>query len=53
MVVAIDPIRLIIHGTYVDKLSKDYLRYLSNYIRKKIDLKGITMFFELKNKFEK
>ena len=48
-----NPIRLIIHGTYVDKLSKDYLRYLSNYIRKKIDLKGITMFFELKNKFEK
>ena len=48
-----NPIRLIIHGTYVDKLSKDYLRYLSNYIRKKIDLKGITMFFELRNKFEK
>ena len=48
-----NPIRLIIHGTYVDKLSKDYLRYLSNYIRKKIELKGITMFFELRNKFEK
>ena len=30
-----NPIRLIIHGTYVDKLSKDYLRYLSSYIRKK------------------
>ena len=48
-----NPIRLVIHGTYVDKLSKDYLRYLSNYIRRKIDLTGITMFFELKNKFEK
>ena len=30
-----NPIRLIIHGTYVDKLSKDYLRYLSSFIRKK------------------
>jgi GTP-binding protein len=48
-----NPIRLIIHGTYVDKLSKDYLRYLSNYIRKKIDLTGITIFFELRNKFER
>ena len=27
-----NPIRLVIHGTYVDKLSKDYLRYLSSYI---------------------
>ncbi|MDC0482691.1 ribosome biogenesis GTPase Der, partial [Gammaproteobacteria bacterium] len=41
-----NPIRLIIHGTYVDKLSKDYLRYLSSYIRKKIELTGITIFFE-------
>ena len=48
-----NPIRLIIHGTYVDKLSKDYLRYLSSYIRKKIELTGITIFFELRNKFEK
>ena len=48
-----NPIRLVIHGTYVDKLSKDYLRYLSSYIRKKIELTGITIFFELRNKFEK
>ena len=48
-----NPIRLIIHGAYVDKLSKDYLRYLSSYIRKKIELTGITIFFELRNKFEK
>jgi GTP-binding protein len=48
-----NPIRLIIHGTYVDKLSKDYLRYLSSYIRKKVELTGITIFFELRNKFEK
>jgi GTPase len=47
-----NPIRLIIHGTYVDKLSKDYLRYLSGYIRKKIELTGITIFFELRNKSE-
>ena len=46
-----NPIRLVIHGTYVDKLSKDYLRYLSSYIRKKIELTGITIFFELRNKF--
>ena len=45
-----NPIRLIVHGTYVDKLSKDYLRYLSSYIRKKIELSGFTIFFELKNK---
>jgi GTP-binding protein len=45
-----NPLRLVIHGTYVDKLSKDYLRYLSNYIRKKIKLTGITIFFELRNK---
>ena len=48
-----NPIRLIIHGTYVDKLSKDYLRYLSSFIRKKIELTGITIFFELRTKFEK
>ena len=48
-----NPIRLIIHGSYVDKLSKDYLRYLSSYIRKKIELTGITIFFELRNKFQK
>ena len=48
-----NPIRLIIHGTYVDKLSKDYLRYLSSYIRKKVELTGITIFFELRNKLEK
>jgi|TARA_B100000035_G_scaffold69164_1_gene56615 GTP-binding protein len=48
-----NPIRLIIHGTYVDKLSKDYLRYLSSFIRKRIELTGITIFFELRSKFEK
>lgn len=47
-----NPIRLVIHGTYVDKLSKDYLRYLSSYIRKKIELSGFTIFFELKNKLK-
>lgn len=45
-----NPIRFIVHGTYVDKLSKDYLRYLSSYIRKKIELSGFTIFFEFKNK---
>ena len=48
-----NPIRLIIHGTYVDKLSKDYLRYLSGFIRKKIELTGVTIFFELRSRFEK
>ena len=45
-----NPLRLILHGNYVDKLSKDYLRYLSNFIRKKIDLTGITIIFDLKTK---
>ena len=45
-----NPLRLILHGNYVDKLSKDYLRYLSNFIRKKIDLPGITIIFDLKTK---
>ena len=44
-----NPIRLILHGSYVDKLSKDYLRYLSNFIRKKVDLLGLTIIFDLKN----
>ena len=48
-----NPLRIIIHGTYVDKLSKDYLRYLSSYIRKKIKLSGITIFFDLRNRLEK
>ena len=45
-----NPLRLILHGNYVDKLSKDYLRYLSNFIRKKIDSPGITIIFDLKTK---
>ena len=48
-----NPLRLILHGTYVDKLSKDYLRYLSNYIRKKIDLIGISILFDLRTKLDK
>ena len=44
-----NPLRLILHGSYVDKLSKDYLRYLSNFIRKKVDLLGLTIIFDLKN----
>lgn len=44
-----NPLRLIIHGSYVDKLSKDYLRYLSNFIRKRVDLLGLTIIFDLKN----
>ena len=44
-----NPLRLILHGTYVDKLSKDYLRYLSNFIRKRVDLLGLTIIFDLKN----
>ena len=48
-----NPLRIIIHGTYVDKLSKDYLRYLSSFIRKKIKLSGITIFFDLRNRLEK
>ena len=43
------PLRLILHGSYVDKLSKDYLRYLSNFIRKRVDLLGLTIIFDLKN----
>ena len=37
------------YGSYVDKLSKDYLRYLSNFIRKRVDLLGLTIIFDLKN----
>ena len=48
-----NPLRLILHGTYVDKLSKDYLRYLSNYIRKKIDLIGVSILFDLRTKLDK
>jgi len=44
-----NPLRLILHGSYVDKLSKDYLRYLSNFIRKRVDLLGLTIIFDLKN----
>ena len=33
----------------LDKLSKDYLRYLSNFIRKRVDLLGLTIIFDLKN----
>ena len=44
-----NPLRLILHGSYVDKLSKDYLRYLSNFIRKRIDLLGLTIIFDFKN----
>tara|TARA_B100001996_G_scaffold381445_1_gene370891 strand:+ start:4653 stop:5957 length:1305 start_codon:yes stop_codon:yes gene_type:complete len=48
-----NPLRLILHGTYVDKLSKDYLRYLSSYIRKKIELTGISILFDLRTKLDK
>ena len=44
-----NPLMLILHGSYVDKLSKDYLRYLSNFIRKRVDLLGLTIIFDLKN----
>ena len=45
-----NPIRIIIHGDMAERLPNDYRRYLTNYIRKKIELSGVALFLELRNK---
>ncbi|MEC7885434.1 MAG: ribosome biogenesis GTPase Der [Pseudomonadota bacterium] len=45
-----NPIRIIIHGDMAERLPNGYKRYLTNYIRKKIELSGVALFLELRNK---
>ena len=44
----VQPPTFIIHGNKINSLSKQYLKYLENYIRKPLQLKGIPIKLVLK-----
>ena len=43
------PIRIIAHGNYLNKLSKNYKKYLERVFREKLKIEGAPIFFDLKN----
>lgn len=43
------PIRIIAHGNYLNKVSKNYKKYLERVFREKLKIEGAPIFFDLKN----
>ena len=44
-----NPPRIIIHGNQTDKMPSDYTRYLQNFFRKKLELKGTPIRIEFRS----